>query len=125
MKNLEACHFREALKNVMSLAQETNRYLDNQAPWRTLREDRPTAATSIWVTLCAISGLKTVMYPFIPFSAESLHSYLGLPGRLQDTGWTAQQPMPGQAMPAPSPLFAKLDESVAERESKRLEQVGT
>ena len=124
-QNLEACHFREALKNVMSLAQETNRYLDNQAPWRTLREDRPTAATSLWVTLCAISGLKTMTFPFIPFSSQQLHKLLGFTSDPHDIGWKIQYPLPGQLLPKPYPLFVKLDESVAEEENMRMQQETT
>ena len=124
-RELAACRFREALKAAMSLAKEANRYLDFHAPWKSYKEDPGKAGTSLWVTLCAISGLKTVMYPFIPFSAESLHHLLGLPDRLQDAGWTAPRPVPGQALPTPSPLFVKLDDSVAEEESRRLEQVTT
>ena len=124
-RELAACRFREALKTAMSLAQEANRYLDFQAPWKSYKEDPERAGTALWVMLCAISGLKTVMYPFIPFSAEWLHRYLGLPGQLQDAGWTAQRPVPSQALPPPSPLFVKLDDSVAEEESRRLEQVTT
>ena len=120
--NLTICHFRQALRDVMSLAQETNRYLDAQAPWRTFRENPTNAATSLWVALCAISGLKTLTAPFVPFSARKLHGLLGFDGTLEDAGWTVQRPTPGQALPEPYPLFTKLDDSVAEEETQRMQQ---
>ena len=120
--NLSLCHFREALRGVMSLAQEANRYLDAQAPWRTSRENPTAAATSLWVALCAISGLKTVTAPFVPFSAHRLHGLLGFEGTLEDAGWAVQRPAPGQALPEPHPLFTKLDDSVAEEETQRMQQ---
>ena len=124
-QNLALCRFREALRGVMSLAQEANRYLDAQAPWRTLRENPIAAATSIWVTLCTIAGLKTLTFPFIPFSAQELHRLLGFPGDTRDAGWTAQRPIPGQVLPEPQPLFTKLDDSVVEEEMQRMQQAAT
>ena len=124
-RDLAVCRFREALREGMSLAQETNRYLDAQAPWRTFRENPAEAATALWVTLCAIAGLKTVTFPFIPFSAQRLHHLLGFTGDAHAAGWTAQRPVPGQALPEPQPLFIKLDDYVVEEETRRMEQAAT
>jgi len=117
---LATCHFREALRNILSLAQNANRYLDNQAPWRTRRDNPTRAGTSLYITLCAISGLKTLTAPYIPFSAEKLHQYLGLPGTVEQHGWTVQRPTPGQTLPTPQALFTKLDDSLIEAEEQRM-----
>ena len=73
----------------MSLAQETNRYLDEKSPWKTIKEDRQAAATSLYVAICVISYLKTMLYPFLPFSSQKLHEYLGFKGKVEDDGWQA------------------------------------
>ncbi|MFH1141109.1 MAG: methionine--tRNA ligase, partial [Chloroflexota bacterium] len=77
-----------------------------------------------WVTLSAIAGLKTMMLPFIPFSAQKLHHLLGFPGKVEDVGWTVQRPVPGHQLPEPNPLFRKLDDSVAEEETQRMPGLG-
>jgi methionyl-tRNA synthetase len=123
--NLAICRFKEALRGVMALAQEANRYLDAQAPWRVLREDRAAAGTSLWVTLCIIAGLKTLSLPFLPFSAQKLHQLLGLSGEAKEAGWTAQHPSPGTRLPEPQPLFTKLDDSVVEDEVRRMQEAAT
>ena len=120
--HLSLCNFRFALSSAMGLAQAANRYLDSKAPWRTLQEDPTATATSLWVTLVAISALKTVMLPFLPFSAQLLHRYLGFIGEPEDGGWSIQRPEPGQALPEPQALFTKLEDSVAEEEAQRMEQ---
>ncbi len=122
-RELSACRFREALRVIMALGQESNRYLDGQAPWRTRRDNPERAATSLYVTMCAIAALKTLFAPFVPFSAQKLHAYLGFSGDLASAGWTAQRPTPGAPLPEPQPLFTKLDDSVVEAEESR--QVGT
>ena len=120
--HISRTRFRDGLRAAMSLAQEANRYLDSQAPWHTIKEDRDRTATSLWVTLHTISTLKTVTYPYLPFSAERLHTLLGLPGTIHDHGWSIQQPEPGVELPSPQALFAKLDDSVAEEETRRMEE---
>ena len=70
--------------------------------------------------MCAISGLNTLFAPFVPFSAQKLHGYLGFNGDVASVGWTAQRPTPGAPLPEPQPLFTKLDDSVVEAEEQRM-----
>ncbi|MFC1899382.1 methionine--tRNA ligase [Chloroflexota bacterium] len=119
-KNLYNCQFREAIRTAMSLAQETNRYLDEQAPWKTLKTDRQTAATSLYTAIVVISCLKTILYPFLPFSSQKLHEFLGFKGSVEENGWQYTKPRPGQKLLAPKPLFTKLDNSLIEEEANRL-----
>jgi len=106
----------------MALAQEANRYLDNKAPWKKINEDRDSAASSVFTVIGVISCLKTVLYPFLPFSSERLHSLLGFEDRLQDRGWAFVIPQAGQKLPPPEHLFAKLDDKIVEKESALLAQ---
>jgi methionyl-tRNA synthetase len=143
---LGGCKFRAALGEVMALAREVNRYLDEKGPWFQIKEDREAAATSIYVALKAIDSLKVLFAPFLPFSSQRLHEYLGYEGTLfgrstiatfEETGgrvhealcydasaatgaWQPSQLPPGQALRQPSPLFKKLDESVIAEEQARL-----
>ena len=120
---LYRCHFREAIRSAMSLAQETNRYLDEKSPWKTIKQDRLASATALYVALCLISHLKTMLYPFLPFSSEKLHELLGFKGNIEDYGWELHSPPPGQKLLPPEPLFSKLDEELIEEETGRLGQV--
>ena len=118
---LGRCHFREAIRMSMSLAQEANRYLDEKAPWKRLEDEREGAATSLYVTLSVISCLKTLFYPFLPFSSQELHQLLGFEGRVEDGGWSIDRLSPGQKLAPPQPLFRKLDEEIVAEEDARLE----
>jgi len=120
---LYRCQFKEAIKRAMSLAQESNRYLDEQAPWKAIKSERETAAKSIYTILSVLVALQTVFYPFLPFSSERLHSFLGFDGSVRDAGWRTQRLPPGQRLREPQPLFAKLDEDLVAEESNRLGSV--
>jgi methionyl-tRNA synthetase len=118
---LAECRFKDAIRVAMNLAQEANRYLDEKAPWKAIKQDKPAAGTSLYVVISVLSCLRTVFYPFLPFSSQKLHEYLGYSGNIQDHGWNFVLPPSGQKLAVPQPLFIKLDEKQVEEENKRLE----
>jgi len=117
---LYGCHFKEGIKAAMVLSQEVNRYLDDKAPWKTIKQDKQASATAIYIALSVLAALKTVLYPFLPFSSEKLHKFLGFDGSIETAGWQVQSPVPGQKIPEPKPLFHKLDDSIVAEETSRL-----
>ncbi len=117
---IAACRFKEALREVMSLASEANRYLDDTAPWKAIKVDRERAGTSLYVTLTVINALKILTAPFIPFSAQQLHEMLGFAGDVHQEQWATPELPAGQALGTPTPLFDKLDEANLEEENERL-----
>jgi len=117
---LYRCSFREGVREAMSLAQEANRYIDDQAPWKMVKKEPQAAARAIYTVLCVLSTLRTVFCPFLPFSSQKLHELLGFEGTVEEVGWKLQLPMPGQRLGQPQPLFTKLDESVIAQETLRL-----
>ena len=121
-KLLYDCHFRESIREIMALAQEANRYLDNKAPWKKINEDKDAAASAVVTALGVISCLNTVLYPFLPSSSEKLHHLLGFSGKMEDAGWSFVVPQAGQKLASPEHLFSKLDDTVIEKENALLEQ---
>jgi methionyl-tRNA synthetase len=123
-RNLGNCHFKAAIGVAFSLAQEANRYLDATAPWKSIKTDKPDAATALWVSIAVINCLKVVLYPFLPFSAQRLHEFLGFDGPVEGERWDfdhiVEAVAPGQPLRVPSPLYTKLDPQVAEEEVQRL-----
>jgi len=118
-KQLYACHFKEAIREALSLAQEGNRYLDEKSPWKAFKTDKQAAATALYTIIAVITGLRTAMYPFLPFTSAKLHEYLGLTGSIEAIGWKLVMPEPGHKLVMPKALFIKLEDSVvAEEESK-------
>jgi methionyl-tRNA synthetase len=119
---LSQCHFKQAIMTGMALAHQANRYLDDKSPWKVIKEDRQAAAKSLYVALNVISQLKTMLYPFLPFSSQKLHEYLGFEGGVGDYGWEWRDLPAGQKLLKPEPLFTKLDEKLVDEETARLGQ---
>jgi methionyl-tRNA synthetase len=88
-----ACKFRAALGEALTLAREANVYtfatlsagLDRKAPWFQIKEDRQAAATTVYVILRVVDNLKTILAPILPHTAQKLHEYLGYDGQIFGT----------------------------------------
>ncbi len=116
--SIASCRFREGLQTAMLFARDTNRYLDQEAPWKAIGEDRPAAARSLFTAIAAIEALKMALYPYLPFSSQALHELLGHEGRLDTLPWAAVRPTPGTRLQPPKPLFRKLDPIEVEEPSR-------
>ncbi|HZS02578.1 MAG TPA: methionine--tRNA ligase [Chloroflexota bacterium] len=110
---ISAARFKEPLREIMALAQYGNRYFDERAPWKQVKEDRAACAATLTSLLYLIDGLKVLFAPYLPHSSARLHALLGYQDDLAAQGWHARSPAPGQPLPAPKPLFVKLDPATA------------
>jgi methionyl-tRNA synthetase len=143
---IDDARFKAALGEAMQLARRVNQYVNDEAPWALVTNDRARAATVLYVCLQAVDSLKTLLAPFLPFSAQVVHELLGHEGLLSgplelrevteeggeahvvltgDYGswagrWEPSRLAPGQALQEPRPLFRKLDESLVEEELERM-----
>jgi methionyl-tRNA synthetase len=117
---LSHCHFKDAIRETMDLAHAANKYLDDAEPWKVIKVDKEKAGSSLYTAICVIAALKTMFYPFLPFSSQKLHEYLGFDGKVEDAGWKIVVPQEGQQLRQPSVLFTKLDEKIVDEERERM-----
>ncbi len=142
---INACRFRDGIQHAFDVARDANVYLNQTEPWKTIKVDRERAATSLYVALRVIDNLKTVLYPYLPFSSNDLHRQLGYTEDLAGTfetreiqeetrahlalfyippqtnaGWQPSALRGGEALGEPKALFKKLDESVIAIETAKL-----
>ncbi|MBJ7601052.1 methionine--tRNA ligase [Candidatus Nephthysia bennettiae] len=142
---LGGTRFKAALQEVMRLAGLVNQYLGEEQPWHLIKQDRARAATTLFVALRAVDSLKVVMTPFLPFSSQRLHEMLGygdliapqaelreyveeggrshqVQGNEYDISprWSPSALPVGRPLPAPRPLFKKIDAEVVEEELRRM-----
>lgn len=139
---IETARFKAALAEAMATAARVNQYVSEQEPWKLVKHDRDRAATVLWTALRAVDSLKTLFAPFLPFSSQALHHFLGyddaIAGPLEvkhvdeagglghliltcdPSTWSGRwQPSvlaEGQALREPQPLFRKLDPSMVAEE---------
>src|SRR3954467_9410161 len=138
--------FKQALAEAMRLSSIGNQYVDHQAPWAVIKEDRDRAATILFVALRLVDSLKVIFTPFLPFSSQKLHELLGYEGfiagplelrEMEEEGadrhailtgdcsgwvsrWEPSELPAGQRLLEPEPLFRKLEPSIVADELARL-----
>ncbi len=142
---LEKVQLRAALAEAMRLASEVNKYLDATGPWFEIKQDKAQAAKTVYTAMRCIDSLKVLFAPFLPFTSEKLHAYLGyetplfgsqaletwqddlgehtalryIPGQASGR-WEPSRLHPGRVFQKPKPLFRKLDRAIVEAERARL-----
>ncbi len=146
-EEIEAVRLKIALEKAFALAHSTNRYLNDKAPWAQIKSDPAAAATTIYVALQVIDHLKVLLNPFLPFTTQQLHHFLGYDGDIFGRLTTEEVPdargvhlvlrydgsdlaahwapatlPPGQALRPPQALYKKLDDSIVEQERARLQE---
>jgi len=119
-EQIEGCHFRAGLEAAMAGAREANRYVEDNAPWKLIKEDRERCGAVLYTAIATIAGLNVAFSPYLPFTCQTLHGYLGNEGPLQAVGWRFAPPPPGQPLAEAQPLFKKLDPKIVEEEEARL-----
>jgi len=107
---IATCHFKDGINAAMGVARAANRYLDEQAPWKQMKSDREGAGTTIYVMLQVLSGLRVLFCPYLPFSSQQLHEYLGFEGEVSKARWENAVVETGRSLPKPAPLFPKLEQ---------------
>ena len=107
---LEAFRLKAALRAVVEVAREGNRYLNEREPWRLVKEKPDEARTVLYVAIRLAKALAILLAPFMPSSADRLWAMLGLPGSVHEASWDeALEPLePGHAIREPEPLFRKV-----------------
>jgi methionyl-tRNA synthetase len=139
---------KAAIGEAMALVGAANKYLSDMEPWKLRNSDPDRMASVLHVALQVVDDAKTLLTPFLPSSSTKVHAMLrggdrwaAMPDLVEvpeetavgspsyhvltgdyDTGarWESTPLDVGRPVATPTPLFAKLDPSVADEELARL-----
>jgi methionyl-tRNA synthetase len=103
-------HYDRALRRVLEFSAKCNQYFQKKAPW----EKGSDEATAMYYSCNLVSGLATLLSPFLPFSAREIWSQLGFDGPLDEVGWDSAATLrvePGKRIGEPAPVFRKVEEA--------------
>lgn len=110
--------FKNAVDSVMALAAYGNTYIQNNAPWKLVKTDRAAAEQVIVNCLQLARALALIIEPVMPDAAGRAWAMLGYTDSVSSHQvGEALEAVQSGPLPAPEPLFAKIeDEKVAELE---------
>src|SRR4029077_4507030 len=75
---LERFRLKEALEQVVQLAREGNRYLNDNAPWHSFKTDQAEAGQTLAVAAQIVGTISIQLQPFPPVTATRIHGSLFL-----------------------------------------------
>jgi len=115
-------HFRlkDALEQVVELAREGNRHLNEHEPWRLYKTDAQAAGETLGISLQIVATLGILLQPFLPSTSKKICSSLTGKASLpwESAGKTIIKP--GAKIRSLQPLFHKIS---AEKLRSRLDEI--
>ena len=108
-KHYEDRDFGRAIREIMALADQANRYIDEKKPWVLAKQEgkQQEVQDACSVGLNLFRALMTYLKPVLPVMAENVESFLNA-GQLS---WDAlQQPLEGTAINKFRPLMQRVEE---------------
>ncbi len=136
--HIAARRFKAGISEAMRVVGLANKYISDMEPWK-LKDDPARRDTVLHVALQAVSDCNTLLTPYLPHSAQRVFEALGGTGvwaaqpqivevtdgdltyptlqgdyAAQQARWASQPIVPGTPLAKPSPLFRKLDETLAQ-----------
>ena len=122
--SIEQFNFHAALKQILELAAEGNRYLNDKEPWKTIKTNQKSAATTLYVADQLVKALAILTEPFLPYTAEKIWNNLNLKGIVHKKSWDeAIRPIPaGHKINKPKPIFTKIEPEIIREQKEALQR---
>ncbi len=106
--DFESRNYQSAIRRIMTLADEANRYIDESKPWQMIKQEGREAEVHEVCTLGInlFRVLMTYLAPVLPFTAARTGAFLGV----GTDDWQAiDQPLLGREINAFQPLATRID----------------
>ncbi|MBO4730499.1 MAG: methionine--tRNA ligase [Bacteroidaceae bacterium] len=120
---LDNFKFRDAQKEAMNLARIGNKYIADSEPWKVIKTDPERIKTIINISLQLTANLAIAFEPFLPFSSKRLREMLNMDSFRWEQLGNTDLLAPGKQLGSPSLLFSKVEDSVIEAQTKKLENI--
>jgi methionyl-tRNA synthetase len=119
--NIEETSFKKALEKVFELVRYSNKYFDEQQPWKQVHEDMEASRQTLADCVYIIGNLANILTPFLPFSSEKVKGML----QITDQNWNPLAVKPITLSNIVS-LFERIDPdriTYEQEELKRCERI--
>ncbi|MBT2680807.1 methionine--tRNA ligase [Bacillus sp. ISL-35] len=115
-RSIEEARFKQALETVFDFVRFSNKYFDQQQPWRQVHEATEACKQTLADCVYIIGNLANILTPFLPFSSDKVKDMLSI----TEENWKPQT-IPARNVNGVEPLFERID---PERIQLELEKLG-
>jgi len=108
--NIQSSHYKRGIRDCMDLAAYGNKYFNDMAPWRLIKENTERCKTVLHICLQIIKALTIITSPFMPHQATKVWKMMGNTDSIENHQWEdATIDLPENPIAPPIPLFKKID----------------
>jgi len=120
-EGIEKYKFREAIFNVIDLAREGNKYLQEKEPWKQ-KDNQAIIDNCLHMGLQLMANLAILSNPFLPDTSKKICSQLKVVDKLLEWKNAASLKLvkTGYSLRAPELLFAKIEDEQIEEQIQKL-----
>lgn len=115
--------FRDAVQETMNLARAANKYFNDAAPWKSVKDAPEDCAKTLFLCVQTIRSLAIAFSPILPFTSAKMLTMLN--AEHLDNSWsTLAQPLLPEGLKTETPviLFAKIENDVIEKQIAKLHE---
>jgi methionyl-tRNA synthetase len=120
----EQYRFREGLMEVMNFARASNKYFNDNEPWKTLKADSERCATTLHIAIQIVRSLAILLEPVTPAFSLRIWKLLNLDTASKEDGWDSASELTmkdGHQLNKPEILIHKIEDKQIDEIMKFLE----
>ena len=117
---IDKYYFREALQEFMNLCRVGNKYLTDNEPWKTVKNDGDRTAAIMHYSIQLIANIAILAEPFLPSTAKKLKDYLHLKDNKWNDAGSLELVEVGTIVEPGELLFRKIEDSEIEKQLEKL-----
>ena len=102
---IETLEFREAVRKIMELVEDANKYYDSSEPWIAKKEDSQKFNNIIYTCSTIIANLSNLFEPIMPVACEKIREYLDI----ENGKWEYIEAKKGLKLENIEPLFTRIE----------------
>ncbi|MEA3476252.1 MAG: methionine--tRNA ligase [Candidatus Cloacimonadota bacterium] len=113
---------RKAIKRIIDIAREGNRYFDITKPWIEIKQDKKKAEETIFICLELLRMISIVLSPIIPESMKKLRKMMNLPDKMlwKNIKYEFKEEI---VLGKIETLFEKISDDTIEKQIKKLKGI--
>ncbi len=122
-QGIESYKFREAIFNVIDLAREGNKYLQEKEPWKQ-KENQPFIDNCLHLGLQLVANLAILARPFLPNTSEKICSQLKVIDKMLEwkNAGSIKLVKTGYSLRPAELLFTKIEDDKIEEQIQKLKK---
>ena len=116
---------RQGVREAIDVVRHANKYFNDKMPWKTIKSEPETCATTLSLCLETIKTLSVILEPVIPFTAGEIKRLINLEQNNSSNRWDTcgKLSIPGgHSINKPEILFEKIEDDVIENEIEKLKR---